>query len=60
MSGERRKWRESEGMEDNLQEGVTCGIKKKIGLDVMSLNHNVEVILSDTVASPTNRALDDQ
>ena len=60
MSGERRKWRESESREDELQEGVTCGTKKKIRLDVNLLNHNVEVILSDTVASPTHRAFGDQ
>ena len=55
LSGVRRKNREDEDDVVDLQEGETCGIKKKIVLDVCVLNNN-----TDDVAGPTNRALGGQ
>lgn len=55
VNGVRRKTREDEADNDDLYEGETCGIKKKIGLDVCVLNNH-----SEEVAGPTNRGLGGQ
>lgn len=60
VSGERRKWREGESMQEELHEGETCGIKKKIVLDVSVLRSNNDEISTVEVASPTHRALGGQ
>lgn len=58
LSGMRRKIRDDEMMEnDELQEGETCGIKKKIGLDITVMTHTEEFIINEEVASPTKWAL---
>lgn len=60
VSGVRRKIREDEMETDELHEGETCGIKKKIGLDATLLKNKEEVTTSAKVASPTSWALGGQ